>query len=206
MKKGLVTFFVFIGLFFSVAFQARADATVYWDYDYGFSPDTVVIGPGETVIWYNFDPYGFDVNVYFNGLSFFLPNGYGQGVTFPSQAGTYGYHSDWGDYGAVIVNLPPTVAITNPPNYAVFPAPATFTVRATASDSADDYVTGVQFFIGTNASPNFITNVLAAPYTASVTNLGAGTYTLSAVATDSRGAQATNSITISIVSINLTAP
>lgn len=209
MKTGLLAVIFFTGLFCSVAPQARADATVYWDYDYGFSPDTVVIGPGEVVTWYNFDPYGFDVNVIFNnGFSFFLPNYYGQAVMFPSQTGIYSYHSDWGDPGAVIVNLPPFVAITNPPNSAVFPAPAAFTVQATASDTADDYVSGVQFYIATNASLNFITNVFDAPYAAQVTNLGPGTYTLTAVATDSRGAQATNSITVTVSnsSITLTAP
>lgn len=209
MKKGLAAFFIFTGLFCSFALQARADATVYWDYDNGFSPSTVVIGPGETVTWWNVDWYGFDVNVTFNiGYSFFLSNNYGQGVSFPLQTGTYGYHSDWGDPGAVIVNLPPSVAITNPPNNAVFPAPATFTIQATASDTADDYVSDVQFFIGTSASTNFIADVFAVPYTAPVTSLGVGTYTLIVVATDSRGAQATNSITITVssVSINLTAP
>jgi len=209
MKKRLVAFFIFTGLFCSFALQARADATVYWDYDNGFSPGTVVIGPGETVTWWNIDWYGFDVNVTFdNGYSFFLPNYYGQRVSFPLQTGTYGYHSDWGDNGAVIVNLPPSVAITNPPNNAVFPAPATFTVRATASDTADDYVSDVQFFLGTSASTNSIADVFAAPYTAPVTNLGVGTYTLIVVATDSRGAQATNSTTITVsgVSVNLTAP
>ena len=209
MKKGLAAFFIFTGLFCSFALQARADATVYWDYDNGFSPGTVVIGPGETVTWWNIDWYGFDMNVTFdNGYSFFLPNYYGQRVSFPLQTGTYGYHSDWGDNGAVIVNLPPSVAITNPPNNAVFPAPATFTVRATASDTADDYVSDVQFFLGTSASTNSIADVFAAPYTAPVTNLGVGTYTLIVVATDSRGAQATNSTTITVsgVSVNLTAP
>jgi hypothetical protein len=125
-----------------------------------------------------------------------------------AQAGTYGYHSDWGDLGAVIVNIPPSVAITNPTNNAVFPAPATFTIQATASDTTDDYVSDIQFFLGTSTSTNSITDVVAAPYTAPVTSLAAGTYTLIAVATDSRGAQATNSITITISSgsINLTAP
>jgi hypothetical protein len=209
MKKGFLAFLVFTGLFCSFRFQARADATVYWDYDNGFSPSTVVIGPGETVTWYNIDWYGFDVNVTFNGgFSFFLPNYYGQAVSFPSQAGTYNYHSDWGDPGVVIVNVPPSVAITNPPNNAVFPASATFTLQATASDTADDYVSDVQFFLGTSAGTNSIADVFAAPYTTSVTSLGAGTYTLVAVATDSRGAQATNSITVTVssVTINLTAP
>ena len=210
MKKGLAAICVFTGLILSLPIQVRGDATVYWDSDAGFSPATAVIGPGETVTWWNYDPYGFDVTVTFNGsFSFDLPNYQGQGVTFPSSAGTYSYSSNWGDHGAVIVNLPPSVTITNPLNNAVFPAPAMFTVRAAASDTADDYVTDVQFFLGTGDSTNAIDDVLSPPFTTTVTGLAAGTYVLIAVATDSHGAQATNAVTVTVgggAAMNLNAP
>src|SRR5450756_1023520 len=75
MKKGLAAICVFTGLILSLPIQVRGDATVYWDSDAGFSPATAVIGPGETVTWWNYDPYGFDVTVTFNGsFSFDLPN------------------------------------------------------------------------------------------------------------------------------------
>src|SRR5688572_10615079 len=45
----------------------------------------------------------------------------------------------------VKANTPPTVSITNPPNGAVFTAPASFTLAATAADPGGS-VTNVQFF------------------------------------------------------------
>ena len=199
MKKGLATLFIVTGLLLSFAPQVRGGATVYWDYDNGFSPRTVVIGPGDTVTWWNYDPYGFDMTVTFdNSFTFHLLDYHEVQVMFPPQTGIYSYHSNWGDNGAVIVNLPPAVAITNLMNNAVFPAPATFTIQATASDTADDYVADVQFFLGTSDSTNSIADVYTAPFTVSVTDLAAGTYVLLAVATDSRGAQATNAIAITV--------
>ena len=210
MKKGLATLFIVTGLLLPFAPQVRGGATVYWDYDNGFSPRTVVIGPGDTVTWWNYDPYGFEMTVTFdNSFTFHLLDYHGVQVMFPSQTGIYSYHSNWGDNGAVIVNLPPAVAITNLMNNAVFPAPATFTIQATASDTADDYVADVQFFLGTGDTTNSIADVYTAPFTASVTDLAAGTYVLLAVATDSRGAQATNAIAITVggsTEINLAAP
>lgn len=210
MKTGIAAIFIITGLFLSSVFQARGDDTVYWDFDNGFSPGTVVIGPGEMVTWWNIDPFGFGVDVIFNSSCFFhLDQYHGQGVIFPSQAGTYSYHSNWGDSGAVIVNLPPTVAITNPQNNAVLTAPATFTLQAAVSDSADDYVSDVQFFLGTGDSTNAIEDVFTAPFSTTVTDLAAGTYGLIAVATDSRGAQATNAITITVgggAAVNLISP
>jgi plastocyanin len=210
MKKGFAAICLFTGLMLSSPLPVRGDATVYWDSDNGFSPATVVIGPGETVTWWNYDPYGFDVTVTFNGsFSFHLLDYQGQGVTFPSAAGTYSYSSNWGDHGAVIVNLPPSVTITNPLNNAVIPAPGTFTIQAVASDTADDYVYDVQFFLGTGDSTNAIADVFSPPFTTSVTGLVAGTYVVIAVATDSHGAQTTNAITVNVsggAAVNLNAP
>src|ERR1019366_7309725 len=181
MKKGIVrgAILLIAGLLLSFAPRVRGDATVYWDFDNGFSPGTAVIGPGETVTWWNVDPFGFDVRVTFdNSFSFFLPNLEGQGVIFPSQPGIYGYHSDFGDNGAVIVNVAPTVTITSPTNNAVLPAPATSTILAIASDTPDDSVSDVEFFLGTSDETNSIAYVFDVPYSASVTNLDAGIYTL----------------------------
>jgi hypothetical protein len=201
MKKGIVrgAILLIAGLLLSFAPRVRGDTTVYWDYLNGFSPGTAVIGPGETVTWWNLDPFGFDVRITFdNGFSFFLRNLHGQGIVFPSQPDVYGYSGDSGDSGAVIVNVAPSIAITNPPNNAVFPAPATFALQATASETPDDYVSDVEFFLGTNDSTNSIEDVFAPPFGTSITNLDAGTYTLLAVARDSRGWTATNSIAITV--------
>lgn len=190
---------IFATLFLSFAQQARADATVYWDFDNGLDPNTVIIGPSETVTWWNVDPFGFDVRMTFdNGFTFFLRNGHGQGVIFPSTPGIYGYHTDWGENGAVIVNVPPSVAITNPPANTVLSAPTTFAIQATVSETPDDYVSDVEFFLGTNDSTNSIEDVFTEPFATGLTNLDAGTYTLIAVARDSRGWTATNSINITV--------
>jgi hypothetical protein len=87
-------------------------------------------------------------------------------------------------------NTAPTVTIANPTNGAVLAAPASFTLAATASDS--DGVAQVEFFngitsLGTDASD---------PYSVAVNNMAAGSYTLSAVATDNLGAKATNSVSV----------
>jgi|GEM_PF-3368642 len=203
MKKGIVRGVILLiaGVFLSFAPQVRGDATVYWDFENGFSPGTIVIGPGDTVTWWNVDPYGFDVRVTFdNSLSFFLLNLHGSAVTFLSQPGIYGYQSDNNDYGAVIVNVAPMVLITTPTNNAVLPAPATFTIQATASDTPDDFVSDVEFFLGTSDATNSIEDVFSTPYSTSVTNLDAGIYTLIAVARDSHGWTSTNSIMITVSS------
>ena len=105
-------------------------------------------------------------------------------------------HVTLGMTGEVIVavgNLPPTVAITNPVPGAVFAAPASVTIQASASD--DGTVTNVQFLVGASV----VTNKATAPFFAVADNLAVGSNTLSAIASDNNGATATNKITISVV-------
>jgi hypothetical protein len=90
--------------------------------------------------------------------------------------------------------VPPTVAITNPPDGSVFSAPATINLSATASDT-DGSVTNVQFFQGTIS----LGNVATSPYMLSVQDLGAGDYAFSGVATDNNGSKATNLVTVHVV-------
>jgi plastocyanin len=91
-------------------------------------------------------------------------------------------------------NVPPTISITNPPNGATFSAPASFTLAATASDS-DGTVTNVQFLNGASS----LGNVTNSPYSVSVSNLAAADYIFSAVVTDNGGLEATNAVTIHVV-------
>jgi hypothetical protein len=90
-------------------------------------------------------------------------------------------------------NSPPSVSITNPVDGAVFLAPASFQLAASASDS-DGTVTNVQFFEGTNS----LSNVEVAPFITPISNLLAGDYSFSAVATDNGGLSATNTITVHV--------
>ena len=113
-----------------------------------------------------------------------------------TTAGTFAYRCTLhiGMNGSVTVqggNTPPTVSITSPANNAVLIAPATFTVTATASDTGGS-VSQVEFLRGaTSLGVDTIS-----PYSTNVSNLAAGTYTISAVATDNLGLRATNSITL----------
>ena len=84
-------------------------------------------------------------------------------------------------------NQPPTVSITSPASGATFTAPATITVTATASDT-DGTITRVDFYRGTQLIGSDTTN----SYSATATGLAAGTYRLTAVATDSDGVARTS--------------
>ncbi|MFN6944501.1 MAG: endo-1,4-beta-xylanase [Cytophagaceae bacterium] len=85
------------------------------------------------------------------------------------------------------VNQPPTVSLTAPANNASFNAPASITISANAAD-ADGSIVNVQFYNG-----NTLLNTDAtAPYSFTWTNVAAGTYTISARATDNSGAVTTS--------------
>ena len=107
-------------------------------------------------------------------------------------------------------NQPPTVSITGPSAGATFASPATFVVTASASDT-DGTVSKVDLYQGTQMLKSDVTS----PYSVSVTISTAGTYQLSAIATDSDGDSTTSapvSVTVTSASTNqppsvsLTAP
>jgi hypothetical protein len=80
-------------------------------------------------------------------------------------------------------NAPPTVSLSSPASGATFTAPASVSIAASASDS-DGTVARVDFF----ANGTLLGTDTAAPYTFSWSNVAAGTYNLTAVATDNAGA------------------
>ncbi len=84
-------------------------------------------------------------------------------------------------------NSPPTVTLTQPADGATFTAPATVNLAATASD-ADGTVTKVEFFNGAAKLGEDTT----APYSFTWSGVAAGTYTLTARATDDLGATTTS--------------
>jgi uncharacterized repeat protein (TIGR01451 family) len=94
-------------------------------------------------------------------------------------------------------NVSPTVSITAPTSGAVFTAPASFSINASASD-ADGSISKVEFFQwGTKLG-----EVNTVPYSFSWTNVPAGNYALTAMATDDRGASSTSGA----VSVTVTQP
>jgi len=84
-------------------------------------------------------------------------------------------------------NQPPSVNLTSPANNASFTAPATVSLAASASD-ADGTVSKVEFFQGSTKLGEDAT----APYEFSWTSVAAGSYSLTARATDNAGSTATS--------------
>ena len=176
-----------------------------------FTPATTNIAVNDRVIWTwagNNHSTTSDTNGLWDSLVNNAPHSFTN--TFTS-AGTFPYHCtihvNFGMKGTIIVaspNVPPTVTITNPVSGTVFAAPANVTIQASASDT-DGTVTNVQFLVGSTV----LSNAAAAPFSAITNNLAAGSYTLSAIASDNSGAKATNAVTISVVtpvSVLLSAP
>jgi plastocyanin len=179
-----------------------------------FFPATTNIATGDSVLW-TWNSTGITPHSTTSDTAGLWDSGLGPAPksftnTF-NVAGTFHYHCTqhviFGMVGTITVvaaNVPPTVTITNPASGAVFAAPANVTIQASASDS-DGTVTNVQFLVGANV----VTNKAAAPFFAVTNNLAAGSYTLSAIASDNSGAKATNQVTISVVtpvSVLLSAP
>jgi GH35 family endo-1,4-beta-xylanase len=105
---------------------------------------------------------------------------------------------------ATTVNQSPTVSLTSPVSSTSYTAPASVIITASATD-ADGTVTNVKFYNGTT----LLATVTTAPYTYTWASVAAGSYTITAVATDNGGAITTStavSITISAVVANHTPP
>ena len=93
------------------------------------------------------------------------------------------------------VGVAPTITLTAPTNGGVATAPATINLAATAGDS-DGSVVKVEFYQGEFKIGEDTTS----PYTFDWTNVAPGTYSLSAVATDSSGISTASVIVGNVVS------
>ncbi len=171
--------------------------------DYYFNPTNITINPMDTVVWTNIAATAHDTTAnsgLWSSPTFGSPNTYSFRFT---NSGNYPYYcavhvvSHPEQTGTVSVassgNIVPSVAITNPANGAVFTAPASFTLAASASDS-DGSVTQVQFFQATSSLGVDTTS----PYSVAVSSLAAGSYIFSAVVTDNLGAKVTNTISLTV--------
>src|SRR5260221_1725898 len=102
-------------------------------------------------------------------------------------------------------NVPPVVKIVTPGDGAHFIAPANVIIAARAED-ADDAVSTVEFFEGANSlgvRTNLPVANLIGPFVFVWSNVPPGEYTLSAVATDERGATGTSAPVHIFVQTNL---
>ena len=99
--------------------------------------------------------------------------------------------------GSAPTNSPPSVSISTPTNNATFSAPANITIIANPSDS-DGTITKVEFFHGGTR----LGEATAFPYSLVWSNVPAGSYTLTARATDNNVAVTTSSpVSISVTGI-----
>jgi hypothetical protein len=105
----------------------------------------------------------------------------------------------------VRANVAPSVALTAPPNNSNYTAPATINLAATASDT-DGTIAKVEFYQGTTR----LGTVTAPPYAYTWMNVAGGTYSLTAKATDDRGAVTTSAaVTVKVnkvPTVSITAP
>ena len=167
-----------------------------------FRPKSLTINPGDTVVWTNASG---SHSVTGTGSDPICGDTIGISMcthTFPN-AGTFPYkcipHAGFVMTGVVIVasvaNTPPTVSITSPADRSVFAAPANVTIQANPFDTGGT-VNSVQFFAGANLLGADTTT----PFSIVASNLAAGGYALSAVATDNGGLTGTSSVVnISVV-------
>ncbi len=94
----------------------------------------------------------------------------------------------------VTVRAYPVISITSPVSGSSFTAPANITIAANASDP-DGKISKVEFFNGTSS----IVSLSAAPWTFTWNDVAAGTYSLTAVATDNSGLKTTSTaITLTV--------
>jgi len=84
-------------------------------------------------------------------------------------------------------NAAPTVSITSPATNSNFTAPASVTFNANASDM-DGTIINVQFYNGAT----LLGSDASSPYSYTWSGIAAGTYTITAVATDDKGAKTTS--------------
>jgi len=175
--------------------------------DFLFSPKNLTITNGDTVQWRNVAAVNSHDSTSSNSPPVWASGLRSPGQTFEfkfSSAGFYPYHCQFHQTfhpeqnGTINVlsgnlNFLPSVSITNPVNNATFTDPATFPIQASASDF-DGTVAQVEFFQNTTS----LGVDTASPYSVTASNLAAGAYTLSAVATDNSGGKATNSISITV--------
>ena len=184
---------VLAGLLPAQAANTNVDVTDVGNDSGAFVPDAVTINVGDQVTWVWTGALQHsatsETGVWDSGIR---QNPASYPFTFTST-GSFPYicvlHGFTGSVTVQAANMPPSVAITAPTNGAVFAAPWTGPIQATVSATGAT-VSKVDFFAGATHLGT-VTNPPANP-SFKVTDLSAGSYTLTAIATDSRGATNTS--------------
>ncbi len=179
-----------------VLFSAQAinAATVKLEWD--APTDGVTAG---YIVWVGTESQHYTHSIDVGLLTSYEVNGLYQGVRFYLAVQAYNAQRQGSPMSAEVSgisgeptgpgNSPPTVSISSPGNGATFTAPATITLSAAAND-ADGSILRVEFF----ANGTSLGSYWAPPYSISLPNIPAGNYTVSAVATDDRGATTTSAV------------
>jgi hypothetical protein len=162
--------------------------------DFAFNPASVSIHVNDSVVWTWIGPTVHtatsDTGLWDSGL---LDTPGAQFTHTFTASGSFPYFCQVHPFMTASVsvqsqpppNIPPTASITSPTNGATFPAPWSGTIQAIVGDS-DGTVTQVVFLAGSSVLGT-ISNPPANP-SVNVSNVAAGAYTLTAVATDNGGA------------------
>jgi plastocyanin len=167
--------------------------------NFSFAPRDLSVEVGDTVIWTNTVITGHDTVSQGVWASALLPRRGTFAFTFNVAPGTYNYvctpHVSFGMVGTVTVrapvNTPPTVVIDSPVNGQTFLVGQTINVSVTATDNVG--VTKVDLIVdGVFAQMDG-----AAPFQFSL-NLGPGSHTILARATDTGGLTGESAITVNV--------
>jgi plastocyanin len=185
----------------STALAATVTVQVFSDF---FEPKDANIKVGDTVTWVRRS--GTHDTVSETGL-WRSQLGFSTFSFVFNTPGTYPYfctpHRSVGMTGRIIVeaaaNAAPTVSISSPNSGASFTAPGPVTVEATAADT-DGTIAKVEFFAGTT----LLGTDTASPFQVTVTNFTAGSYSLTAKATDNAGGTTTSAAVA--ITVNPPAP
>jgi plastocyanin len=204
MKNLLKKFYTLAGvLWLGSTFSGTAGVATVSVQDDVFVPSSSSIHVGDSVVWVwdgsdhnvtsTSHPAAWTASATKTSTTFRFTNTFNATGSFPYECTV---HADVGMLGTINVAAaaqPPTISITAPASGALFPAPASITISASTTDS-NATVTNVQFLVGSTV----LTNKTAAPFVAEANNLPAGSYNLSAIATDKNGLSATNSVSIQV--------
>src|ERR1043166_5645295 len=182
--------------------------------NFSFSPPTLTIPPGDSVLWTMKDPFTFHTTT--SGANpptadgLWDSGGLVENQTFShtfAAPGNYPYfcqpHFTFMTASVTVSaasNSPPTIAITNPPNNATISTTNQITISANATD--DGVVEWVEFYDGTNS----LGIDALAPFSITV-SLAPGSHSLTAVPPDDMGASTTSAaVTIYVNSIPVNDP
>jgi plastocyanin len=179
--------------------------------DFSFNPASVTVHVNDSVIWTWIGPTVHtatsDTGLWDSGLlsagSTKFTHTFTSSGSFPYFCEVHPFMTASVTVQAQTVNVPPTVSINSPANGATFAAPWTGTIQATVGDS-DGTVTQVVFMAG-SAVLGTVPNPPSNP-SIPVTNLAAGNYSLTAVATDNAGAFTTSAAVNIIVGTETNQP